>query len=126
MIREYLKKIKPYKDKLKDKQKYAGSNFDKLLGYIERIEFAVFGNSINNMQESEKLDIATGGDDEVRKSVIESISKMGDTEEPTDIPKLETEEEAAEKRIKGDRLKIMTLNQLITRLSILLAQKTSR
>ena len=126
MIREYLKKIKPYKDKLKDKQKYAGSNFDKLLGYIERIEFAVFGNSINNMQESEKLDIATGGDDEVRKSVIESISKMGDTEEPNDIPKLETEEEAAEKRIKGDRLKIMTLNQLITRLSILLAQKTSR
>ena len=43
LIREYLKKIKPYKDKLKDKQKYAGSNFDKLLGYIERIEFAVFG-----------------------------------------------------------------------------------
>ena len=46
------------------------------------------------MQENEKLGITTDGKDEVRKSVIESISKMGDKEEPIDIPKLETEEEA--------------------------------
>ena len=40
-----------------------------------------------------------------------------------DIAKLETEEEEAERRIKGIGLKIMTTNQLITRLPILLAQK---
>ena len=32
--------------------------------------------------EDEKLDIATGGDDDRRKSVIETISKLGDKEEP--------------------------------------------
>ena len=74
------------------------------------------------MQEKEKLGITTDGKDEVRKSVIESISKMGDKEEPIDIPKLESEEEA-KKRIKGHGLKIMTPSQLITRLPILLAQK---
>ena len=66
--------------------------------YIQRIEFAVFG----------KLDIATDGQDNLRKSVIESISKLGDQEEP---PKT------------GEGLKIMTPIQLITRLPILLAQK---
>ena len=74
------------------------------------------------LEEDEKLDIATGGKDEVRKSVIETILELGDKEEPIDIPKLKTEEEA-EKRIKGPGLKIMTPNQLITRLPILLAQK---
>ena len=55
----------------------------------------------------EKLDIATGGDDR-RKSVIETISRSGDKEEPE----------------IGKRLKIMTPKQMITtRLSILLAQK---
>ena len=48
------------------------------------------------LAEDEKLDIATGGED---------------------IPKSETEEQG------GGRLKIMTPNQLITRLPILLAQK---
>ena len=47
--------------------------------------------------EDEKLDIATGGDDDRRKSVIEAISKLG--------------------------LKMMTSKQMITRLPILLAQK---
>ena len=126
MIREYLKKIKPYKDKLKDKQKYAGSNFYKLLGYIERIEFAVFGNSINNMQESEKLDIATGGEDEVRKSVIESISKMGDKEEPIDIPKLETEEEAAEKKNKRRWIKNNDTKPINNKTINFISSKTSR
>ena len=53
----------------------------------------------------EKLDIATGGDDDIRKSVMGR--KFGDKEEA-----------AIEKR-----LKIMTPSQLITRLPILLAQK---
>ena len=52
------------------------------------------------LEENETLDIATGGKDEVRKSVIETNSKLSDKEEPIDIPKLKTEEEA-EKRIKG-------------------------
>ena len=60
--------------------------------------------------QAEKLDIATGGEDDKRKSVIEGISKLGDKEEP---PK--------EQEAKG--LKIMTPSQLLTRLPILLAQK---
>ena len=57
--------------------------------------------------EDEKLDIATVGDDDRRKSVIEAISKLGDKEEPE----------------IGKGLKIMTPKQLIARLPILLAQK---
>ena len=57
--------------------------------------------------ENEKLDIATRGDDDRRKSVIEAISRLGDKEE-TEI---------------GKGLKIMTPRQMITRLSFLLAQK---
>ena len=66
-------------------------------------------NIINEMfnTEDEKLDIATGGDDDRRKSVIEAISKLGDKEEPE----------------IGKGLKIMRPSQLITRLPILLAQK---
>ena len=64
---------------------------------------------INEMfnTEDEKLDIAAGDDDDRRKSVIEAFSRLDDKEEP------ET----------GHGLKIMTPNQLITRLPILLAQK---
>ena len=98
LLQEYLEKVKPYKDKLENKQRYSGSNFSKLLEYIQRIEFAVFG----------KLDIATDGQDNLRKSVIESIPKLGDQEEPSK---------------PGEGLKIMTPSQLITRLPILLAQK---
>ena len=57
--------------------------------------------------EDEKLDIATGGDDDRRKSVIEKISRFGDKEEPE----------------IGKGLKIMTPSLLITRFPILLAQK---
>ena len=57
--------------------------------------------------EDEKLDIATGGDDDIRKSAIEAISRLGDKEEPE----------------IGKGLKIMTPRQMITRLSILLVQK---
>ena len=66
-------------------------------------------NIINEMfnTEDEKLDIATGGDDDRRKSVIETISRLGDKEEPE----------------IGKGLKIMTPKQMITRLPIVLAQK---
>ena len=57
--------------------------------------------------EDEKLDIATSGDDDRRKSLIETISRFADKEE-SEI---------------GKGLKIMTPSQLITRLTILLAQK---
>ena len=57
--------------------------------------------------EDEKLDIATGSDDDRRKSVIETISKLGDKEEPE----------------IGKGLKIITPKQMITRLPILLVQK---
>ena len=64
---------------------------------------------INEMSntENEKLDIATGGDDDRRKSVIEAISRLRDKEEPE----------------IGKGLKIMTPIQMITRLPILLAQQ---
>ena len=66
-------------------------------------------NIINEMfnTEDEKLEIATGGDDDRRKSVMETISKFGDKEEPE----------------IGKGLKIMTPKQMITRLTILLAQE---
>ena len=57
--------------------------------------------------EDEKLDIATAGDDDRRNPVIQAISELGDKEEPE----------------IGKGLKIMTPNQLITGLLILLAQK---
>ena len=57
--------------------------------------------------EDEKLDIARGSDDDRRKSLIQTISKLGDKEEQE----------------IGKGLKIMTPSQLITRLPILLAQK---
>ena len=59
------------------------------------------------LAEDVKLDIATGGDDDRQKSVIEAISRLGDKEEPE----------------IGKRLKIMAPRQMITRLTILLAQK---
>ena len=66
-------------------------------------------NIINEMfnTEDEKLDIAIGGDDDRRKSVIETISILGDKEEQE----------------IGKGLKVMTPRQMITRLPILLAQK---
>ena len=57
--------------------------------------------------EDEKLDIATCGDDDRRKSVIETISRFGDKEEQE----------------VGKGLKKMTPRQMVTRLPILLAQK---
>ena len=57
--------------------------------------------------EDGKLDIEADGDDDRRKSVIETCSKLGDKEEPE----------------IGKRLKIMTPKQMITRLPISLAQK---
>ena len=65
---------------------------------------------INEMfnTEDEKLDTATGDDDEIRKSVIETISRFG----------------GKNKQEIGKGLEIMTPKQIITsRLPILLAQK---
>ena len=70
--------------------------------------FGVFGPKLDDKDlESEKIDIATGG-----------------TEDIKDIPPLESEENAAKKQGKITRkgLKILTQQQMITRLPILLAQ----
>ena len=96
---DYLNFLK-YKESLGRTQN--GSRADRIKNFINRAEYIIFGPLFNP-----KLDIATGEEDDRRRSVIETISKLGDKEEPTDIPKLETEEEA-EKKIKGTGLKIMT------------------
>ena len=101
-------------------------NYEQWFNIYDQLKDAVFGKFKTKqdilLEEYEKLDIATGGKNEVRKSVIETISKLVDKEEPIDITKLETEEEA-EKGIKETGLKIMTPDELVTRLPILLAQK---
>ena len=76
------------------------------------------------LAEDEKLDIATDRKDEVRKSVIEAISKLSDKKDPTDIPKLETEEQAEKKTrrtIKNNDTK--SINYKITNFT---SSKTSR
>ena len=77
----------------------------------DKLKDAVFGKFKTKQDiwraEDEKLDIATGGDDDRRKSVIDTISRLGDKEEPE----------------IGKGLQIMTQKQMITRLPILLAQK---
>ena len=71
--------------------------------------YIISENIINEMfnTEDEKLDIATGGDDDITKLVIETISKLGDKEEQE----------------IGKGLTVMTPKHMITRLPILLAQK---
>ena len=103
---DYLKKVKDHKDDLERRKFTPGKNPKKVLDYIQRIEFAVSGDHFQKMPslegelniESEKLDIATGGED---------ITDPAPSEEPT----------------TGKGLKIMTPSQLITKLPILLAQK---
>ena len=46
LVNEYLEKVSVYKNKIKVKSTYKRSNFRKLLNYIERIEFAFFGEQI--------------------------------------------------------------------------------
>ena len=76
---------------------------------MQKIFYVIREDIINGMfnSENEKLDIATGGDHDRRKSVIEAIPKLGGKEEQE----------------IGKGLKIMTPSQLITRLLILLSQK---
>ena len=91
---DYLKFLK-YKESLGRTQN--GSRADRIKNFINRAEYIIFGPLFNP-----KLDIATGEEDDRRRSVIETISKLGDKEEPTDIPKLETEEEAEKKKKEQD------------------------
>ena len=93
------------------KLKNTDGNYEWWFDIYEELKDAVFGKFKRKQDillvEDEKLDIATGGDDDRRKSVIEAVSRLGDKEEPE----------------IGKGLKIMTPSQLITRLPILLAQK---
>ena len=100
----YLKFLN-YKESLGRTQD--GSRADRTKNFINGAEFIIFGPLFNSKQESEKLDIATGGYDEYEA-----------------MRELENEKQnKTKKRQKGYGLKIMTPSQLLTRLPILLAQK---
>ena len=106
----YLEKLN-YDRELFYELKNTDRNYEWWFDIYDELKDAVFGKFRTKqdilLAEDEKFDIATGGDDDKRKLVIEAISRLGDKEE------LEI----------GKGLKIMTPNQLITRLPILLAQK---
>ena len=110
-MEEYLKNINnDYNLLLKTKGAKKGSNRDKLKKYIETAKYVIFGSdfplkSDTTDSESEKLDIA-----------------QGETEDIGDPPPLESEEEAAKRKQKGQGLKVMTPKQMTVRLPILLAQ----
>ena len=58
------------------------------------------------------------------EKIIDTVKKLNNQEQQpdtTDIPELETDEDAAERQ-QGQGLKILTTQQMITRLPILLAQ----
>ena len=114
LIDEYLKKVKIYEDKLKERNRYAGSNFKKLLEFIERVEFAVFGPDFLKKipKESEKLDITQGGENIRDQSPLKSEEDAAKRQQKEDKTKI----------IKRKGLKIMKPKQMITRLPILLAQ----
>ena len=87
----------------------------RIKNFINDAEYIIFGPLFNPKKESEKLDIATGGED-----VPESETK----EEKELVEKLEKYVENGKEKIQSARgLTIMTTSQLITRLPILLAQK---
>ena len=91
------------------------SGADRIKNFINDAGYIIFGPLFNPKKESEKLDIATGGED-----VPESETK----EEKELVEKLEKYVENGKEKIQSARgLKIMTASQLITRLPILLAQK---
>ena len=108
------------------KLKNTGRNYERWFNIHDELKDVPFGKFKTKqdvlLEEDEKRDVATRRKEEVRKSVIKTISKLADKEEPIDITKLETGEEA-EKRIKGTGLKMMTPNQVTARLPILLAQR---
>ena len=110
-LREVKKELKNFRHQSKTSVELNNKKALLVVGLL-RLE-----NYIRNMSESEvknkKLDLLKNT---VRK-IIDAILQLLDA----DIPPLETEEEA-EKRQQGQGLKILTPQQMITRLPILLAQ----
>ena len=107
-----MKKIKEPKEKINTESRPI-----KARDFVKELEYIIFGTDKEQASKSEKqttpeesgkIDIATGGYD-------------ADKAIPIPLPEVETEEDAA-RRQKGQGLKIMTPSQLITKLSILLAQ----
>ena len=80
-----------------------GSRADRIKSFINGAEYIIFGPLFNP-----KFDTAKAEQDDTRELVTKSIPKMDDKNKPPTT---------------GHGLKIMTPNQLITRLPILLAQK---
>ena len=96
---KYIKKIKKDEDYLEN-VKSTDKNFLRLRNIFRKTKYVVFG------------------------VLFPSEEKPNKKTDDIDMPPLETEEEAEQiKEQKARGLKIMTPNQLLTRLSILLAQK---
>ena len=90
----YVDKLN-YDRQLFYKLKNTDRNYEQWFDIYDELKDAVFRKFKTKedilLAEDEKLDTARGGKDEVKKSVIETISKLGHEEKPIDIPKLETE-----------------------------------
>ena len=81
----YLDKLN-YDRELFYKLKNTDKNYERWFDIYDELKDAAFGKFKTKqdilLAEDEKLDIATGDDDDKRKSVIEAISRLGDKEEP--------------------------------------------
>ena len=92
--KEYLEKVQIDEELLKSTSPRKGSNNYKLLSFIDSANYKVFGLLFSSQEEDK-----------------------------TDMPALETEESAAQRRNQqGQRFKILTPKQMIIRLPILLPQ----
>ena len=95
-----------YKKDLESKNLHSESRSQRIKTFINDAEYIIFGPLFSPEKENQKHGIATGGKDDLRKSVIQSISKLGDKEEPPKDAKT------------GHGLKTMTPKQMIIRLRI--------
>ena len=111
----YENNFHAYKKELESKNVYSESRSKRIKKFIDDAEYIIFGPLFNPKKESEKLDIATDVGD-----IPES-----ETEEEKELEeKLEKYVQNGKTKIQSAKgLKIMTPNELITRLPILLAQK---
>ena len=104
-----MKKLKKYEENSEKLKMYNNLMVHLNIG-LERIENGIKSMSEDKVEEKQHLDYL--------KNLVTAIVDAG---QKYDMPDLETEEEA-EKRQRGQELKILTLRHMITRLPILLAQ----
>ena len=98
--KEYLEKIQSDEDLLRSEERRKGRKTQRLLSFIEKVKYGVFGVLFPSQEESDK-----------------------EESEISDMSELESEESAEQRRNQqGQGLKILTPKQMIIRLPILLAQ----